>query len=454
MKPSRLRVRTSVRAPGVRRTASRTSSSTDSGRPASVATRACRLCAKSSSPRIAESVTAATSAARPACVGEELDDLVLDEGGVHVHDDEPAPAPRQPGRGHRDVGAHGVRDQGEVVAQVGDVGARDVELHGRHGVARQAADAVDVRPVLGDRGRHRRDLVRLERSAHDDDGGPAGPARGVVTATDLEVHPHPHALAGPDQPVDEDVLVTARREQDREGEVARGRRPARGRAPRRRPSRPPRTAPWSRPGRSGPLRVTSRVRCLGVRQRRRGRVGWGEGHPSRLPSVGVPPCDEVADRTPVVRGTRQPDGEQPGADGVQGLRRRRRSRRRPRGTGRAWRTRRPTARSPRGRGRPSRTTRRAPRACGRSCRREPKPCQMSACWATIRSVLRSPPPPMSTGMSRVGARVQLGPPLLDDRQVAREGVEPPTGGAELVAVLGVVALEPPRPDARGSAGRR
>ena len=64
--PRRLRVRTSVRAPGVRRTCARTWSSTDAGRPASSATRSCRLSAKSSSPRMARSVTAVTSASRPA----------------------------------------------------------------------------------------------------------------------------------------------------------------------------------------------------------------------------------------------------------------------------------------------------------------------------------------------------------------------------------------------------
>ena len=67
VKPSRLRVRTSVRAPGVSRTSARTSSSTDVGRPARCATRSRKLAAKSSSPRMARSVTAATSGPRPAC---------------------------------------------------------------------------------------------------------------------------------------------------------------------------------------------------------------------------------------------------------------------------------------------------------------------------------------------------------------------------------------------------
>ena len=69
-------------------------------------------------------------------------------------------------------------------------------------------------------------------------------------------------------------------------------------------------------------------------------------------------------------------------------------------------------------------------------------CQMSACSATILSVLRSPPPPIRIGMRRVGARVQLLPAGPDARQVLGEGVEPRSGRAELVAVLVVVALRP------------
>ena len=213
-------MRTRVRAPGVRRTASRTSSSTDTGRPASVATRACRLCAKSSSPRIADSVTAATSAARPGVLGQQLDDLVLDERGVDVHDDEAAAAAGQPGRGDGDVGADLVRHHGQVLAQVADVGARDVELDGRDGVARQPPDAVDVGAVLGDRGSDGRHVVRLEGGAHHHDRGPAGAPRGVVTAPGDEVDPHPQPRPGAGQPVDEHVLVAAGGEQHRQGEVA------------------------------------------------------------------------------------------------------------------------------------------------------------------------------------------------------------------------------------------
>ena len=64
-KPSRLRVRIVVRAPGVRASSSATSSSTDAGSPRKVATRRRSDSAKSSSPRIAASVTALTSASAP-----------------------------------------------------------------------------------------------------------------------------------------------------------------------------------------------------------------------------------------------------------------------------------------------------------------------------------------------------------------------------------------------------
>ncbi len=47
--------------------------------------------------------------------------------------------------------------------QAREVGARDVELDGRHGPARQAADAVDVGPVLGDRPGDGRDVPGLQR---------------------------------------------------------------------------------------------------------------------------------------------------------------------------------------------------------------------------------------------------------------------------------------------------
>ena len=130
------------------------------------------------------------------------------------------PRRARPGRGDGDVGADLVRHHREVVAQVADVGPRDVELDGRHRVARQPPDAVDVGAVVGDRGGDGGHVVRLERGAHDDDRGPPGAPRGVVTVADLEVDPHPEPRAGAGQPVDEHVLVAAGGEQHRQRQVA------------------------------------------------------------------------------------------------------------------------------------------------------------------------------------------------------------------------------------------
>ena len=81
----------------------------------------------------------------------------------------------------------------------------------------------------------------------------------------------------------------------------------------------------------------------------------------------------------------------------------------------------------------------------------PKPCQMSACSAVIRSVTFLPRPPMQIGMLPHRRRVELLPALLDDRQVAVEVAQAAADGAELVAVLVVVALEPARADAEDEA---
>ena len=153
-------------------------------------------------------------------LGEQLDDLVLDQRGVDVHHDEPTAAAGQAGRGHGDVGTDLVGHHGEVLPQVPDVGARHVELDGGHGVAREPPDAVDVGAVVGDRGGDGRHVVGLERGAHQHDRGPAGAARSVVTVADLEVDPHPEGRAGAGQPVDEHVLVAPGGQQHRQGEVS------------------------------------------------------------------------------------------------------------------------------------------------------------------------------------------------------------------------------------------
>ena len=169
-KPSRPMVRTSVRAPGVSRTAARTSSRTETGSPARAATRSCRLAVKSSSPRIARSVTAATSADRPACWASSS----ITSSWIRVESTSITTSRRprraRPGRRDRDVHLPGRRLERQLAPEGVDVvDRRDVELEGADRVARQPPDPVDVGPA---RGQHRRDggdRQRPERSADQGD---------------------------------------------------------------------------------------------------------------------------------------------------------------------------------------------------------------------------------------------------------------------------------------------
>ena len=223
VKPSRLRVRTRVRAPGVRRTASRTSSSTDAGRPARRGDPGAQALRRSPARRAwRASVTAATSAARPACsASSSMTSSWMSVESTSMTTRRP-PAAGQAGRGHGDVGADLVlATMARSLPQVADVGARHVELDGRHGVAGEPPDAVDVGAVVGDRGGDGGDVVGLERGARARTTA-ARPVRRrrVVTVADLEVDPHPEGRAGAGQPVDEHVLVTPGGQQHRQGEVA------------------------------------------------------------------------------------------------------------------------------------------------------------------------------------------------------------------------------------------
>ncbi len=80
-----------------------------------------------------------------------------------------------------------------------------------------------------------------------------------------------------------------------------------------------------------------------------------------------------------------------------------------------------------------------------------KVCQMSACRATKPERLLLAAAADEDGDGAGGGRVELGPALLDDRKGLGERVETSSGSAELVAVLGVVTLEPARPDAEDEA---
>ena len=70
-----------------------------------------------------------------------------------------------------------------------------------------------------------------------------------------------------------------------------------------------------------------------------------------------------------------------------------------------------------------------------------KLCQMSACLATSRSVFFSPPPPINTGIFRVGAGLSW-PSLPRSAAAPAASASSRPGSAELVAVLVVVLLEP------------
>ena len=85
----------------------------------------------------------------------------------------------------------------------------------------------------------------------------------------------------------------------------------------------------------------------------------------------------------------------------------------------------------------------------------PKPCQVSAHCATSRSMTFSPPPPIRIGiLPRTGGGLSSPRRVVDHRQRLAEGLQARDRRAELVAVLGVVALEPARaqPEDQPAAG--
>ena len=78
---------------------------------------------------------------------EQLDDLLLDQGRVDVHDDEAAPAPGQAGGRPPRCRRPARRPPARARGAARDVRAGDVELDGRDGVAGEPPDAVDVGAV-------------------------------------------------------------------------------------------------------------------------------------------------------------------------------------------------------------------------------------------------------------------------------------------------------------------
>ena len=138
---------TSVRAPGVSRTAARTLSTTDAraARPAARPARA-GYCAKSSSPRIAALRHLGDLVRAAGVRGEQLDHLVLDQRGVDVHDDQPAPAAGQPGGRRPRRRPRGPPPPAPARGAASSTSSTPETSNStvRHRVPRQPADPVDV----------------------------------------------------------------------------------------------------------------------------------------------------------------------------------------------------------------------------------------------------------------------------------------------------------------------
>ena len=87
------------------------------------------------------------------------------------------------------------------------------------------------------------------------------------------------------------------------------------------------------------------------------------------------------------------------------------------------------------------------RSCARASARSLNECQMSACRATRRSVFFSPPPPIRTGILRVGGGLSLAQPLsrcaAGPRRARRAGRRPCRSRSRTRRS----PLEPARPDA-------
>ena len=115
--------------------------------------------------------------------GQQVDHLVLDEGGVHVHHDQPQRAPVQPAALDRHVDPLLDRGAGQVLAEHRRVPAGDVHLDAGHRLLREPADPVDVRPAGRDPPGDGGDGGGRQRAAQQGDvqppaaGGRIGPGR-------------------------------------------------------------------------------------------------------------------------------------------------------------------------------------------------------------------------------------------------------------------------------------
>ena len=127
-------------------------------------------------------------------LGEHLDDLALDQGGVDVHDDQPQPVTQQVGRLHGDVDLVAGRLLGQQQPQPLLVDTGDVQVDRGDGVARHPLDPVDVAADVGDPARHRRDRRSAQRVTEDGDEAATRAATRVVAVALVEGDLHPQRL--------------------------------------------------------------------------------------------------------------------------------------------------------------------------------------------------------------------------------------------------------------------
>ncbi len=151
---------------------------------------------------------------------EHLDHLALDQGRVHVQDDQPLGPAVQARRldGHVDLGGGGL-DRQRLAEQVG-VDAGHVHLEGDHWIAGDPDDPVDVGAGVGDPPGDRRDRVRPQRPAENRDVTAAAAARPVVAGAVLGLDVHPEAPADLLHRLPQPAHVARRGHQDAEDQPA------------------------------------------------------------------------------------------------------------------------------------------------------------------------------------------------------------------------------------------
>ena len=151
--------------------------------------------------------------------GQQVDHLVLDQGGVHVHDHQPATAAGQSGRGDGDVDPANGRLECELGAQGRQVSARDVELDRGDRVSRQPPDPVDVGAVRRDPCGDCRNRAGQQRRTDDDHDSSPTAARRVVPAAGLDGDLHAQRGGNADDHVAQTVVLGSGGQQQGQGQM-------------------------------------------------------------------------------------------------------------------------------------------------------------------------------------------------------------------------------------------